>query len=60
LQVFRRVEIAREAIERFISVIRFSSSLWHILTRLGYLVAILLMTRKAAYLLTGFDEFVAS
>jgi hypothetical protein len=51
--------MAREAIERFISVIRFSSSLWHILTRLGYLVAILLMTRKAAYLLTGFDEFVS-
>jgi hypothetical protein len=60
LQVLSKVEIAKEATDLFISVIRFSSSFWHIPTRFGYFVAILFITLKAAYLLTGFDEFVAN
>jgi hypothetical protein len=42
------------------SVMRFSISDWNIPTRLGYLVAILFITLKAAYLFTDFEEFVAS
>ena len=52
--------MASEATERFMSVIKFSSSFWHMPTRLGYLLAILFITLKAAYLLTGLAEFVAS
>ncbi len=53
LQVLRRVEMAREATDLFISVMRFSSSPWHIETRLGLMDAIRFMTLRAANLLMG-------
>ena len=52
--------MANEATDLFMSVIKFSKSLWHIATRLGCLPAILLMTLKAAYLLTGLDALPAN
>lgn len=60
MQVLRSVEIAKEATDLFMSVMRFSSSDWHIPTKFGCLVAILFITLSAAYLLTGLDELVAS
>ena len=35
MQVLSKVEIARDATDLFISVIRFSNSVWQIPTRLG-------------------------
>jgi hypothetical protein len=60
LHVFSKVEIASEATVRFESVMRFSSSLWQKETSCGCLVAILFITRRAAYLFTGLVELVAS
>ena len=52
--------MARDATERFISVIKVSNSDWHTATKFGCFEAIRFMTLRAAYLLTGFAELVAS
>jgi hypothetical protein len=59
LNIFKSVEIAKDATDLLLSVIKLSNSAWHIPTSFGCWEDILFITLKAAYLFTGFELYDA-
>lgn len=59
LHIFKSVEMANDATDLLLSVIKLSNSAWQIPTSFGYYEDILFITLKAAYLFTGLELYDA-